>query len=69
MVLIGEEGLEYDLHVVGMLLEHVWEPKYLECSLHESGTYETDCRRKVASGRRIAGGIRSLVNASGLRFE
>ena len=27
------------------------------------------CRRKVASGRRVAGGMRSLVNARGLQLE
>ena len=27
------------------------------------------CRRKVASGRRVAGAIRSLVNAANLQLE
>ena len=30
---------------------------------------EAECRRKVASGRRMAGAIRSLVNARGLQIE
>ena len=35
----------------------------------ESGTDEAECHRKVASGRRVAGAIRSLVNARGLQLE
>ena len=27
MVLNGEEGLEYEVHIDGILLEHVWEFK------------------------------------------
>ena len=34
-----------------------------------SGTDEAECSRKVVSGRRIAGAIRSLVNTRGLQFE
>ena len=30
------------------------------CVLSELGTDETECRRKVASGRRVAGAIRFL---------
>ena len=40
--------------------------KYLGC---ESGTDEAECSRKMASGRRVAGGIRSLVNARSLQLE
>ena len=41
------------------------EFKYLECVLDESGTDEAEYSRKVASWRRVAGSIRSLVNAIG----
>ena len=41
MVLNGEEGLECEGIVDGMLLEHVSEFKYLGCVLNESGTDET----------------------------
>ena len=34
------------------------------CVLDESGIDEGECSRKVVSGRRVAGDIRSLVNAS-----
>ena len=35
----------------------------------ESGTDGAECNRKVASGRRVAGTIRSLVNARDLQLE
>ena len=39
MILNGEEeGLECEVHVDGIRLEHVSEFKYLECVLDESGT-------------------------------
>ena len=37
--------------------------------LDESGTNGAECNRKVASGRRVADGIRSLVNARDLQIE
>ena len=64
MILNGEEGLDCDVHVDGICLEHVSEFKYLVCFLDDSGTDGAECSRKVASGRRVAGPIRSLVNAS-----
>ena len=39
------------------------------CFLDESGKDEVGCNRKVESGRRIAGAIRSLVNARSLQLE
>ena len=57
----GEEGLEREVHVDGIHLRHVLEIKYL--------THGAECSRKVASGRRVAGAIRSLVNARGLQLE
>ena len=66
MVLNGEEGLECEVHADGICLEHASEFQYLECVLDESGTDGAECSRKVASGRRVAGAIRSLVNAGDL---
>ena len=37
--------------------------------MDEAGTDGAECRRKVVSGRRFAGAIRSLVNARGLQLE
>ena len=37
--------------------------------LDESGTDEAECSRKVASGRRVSGAVRSLVNARSLQLE
>ena len=64
MLLNGEEGLEQEVYVDGIHLEHVWEFKYLGCILDDSGT---ECSKKVVSGRRVTGTIRSLVNAGDLR--
>ena len=69
MVLNGEEGLECEVHVDGIRFEHGSEFKYLGNVLDESGTDKAECNRKVASGRRVVGAIRSLVNASVLQFE
>ena len=69
MVLNGEEELECEVHVDGIRLEHVSEFKYLGCVLNVLGTYEAECSRDVASGRRVADVIRSLVNARNLQFE
>ena len=61
MALNGEEGLlECEVHVDGVNLEHVSEFKYLGCVLDELGTNKADCSKKVA------GDIRSLVNARDL---
>ena len=69
MVLGGEEGLECEVCVNGIRLEHVSEFKYLECVLDKSDTDKAECSRKVVSGRRVAGAIRSLVNARDLQSE
>ena len=44
-VLNGEEGLECEVHINGIRLEHVSEFKYLECVLEESGTDGAECSR------------------------
>ena len=69
IVLNGEEGLECEIHIDGVRLEHVSEFKYLGCALNKSGTDGAEGSRKVASGRRVAGAIRSLVNARDLQLE
>ena len=69
MVLNREEGLEYEVYVDGIHLEHISEFKYSECVLHESGTDGAECNRKVTSRSRVASVIRSLVNARDLQLE
>ena len=54
--------MECEVHVGGIRLEHVSEFKYLVCVLDESGTDGAERIRKVASGRIVAGAIRSFVN-------
>ena len=51
MVLNGEDGLEFEVRVDGMRLEHVSESKYFGCILYQSGTDNAECRKKVASRR------------------
>ena len=51
------------------LLEQVSEFKYLGYMLDEMGTDDVECDRKVSSGRRVAGAIKSLVNGKSLSFE
>ena len=60
------QRLECEVHVDGIHLELVSEFKYLGCVLDESGTDGAECNRKIASGRRVAGAMRSLVNARDL---
>ena len=69
MVLGGEEGLECEVCIDAIRLKHVSKFKYLGCVLDESGTDEAECNREVASGMRVAGGIRYLVNARSLQLE
>ena len=69
MVLNGEEGSECGVYVDGICVERVSEFKYLGCVLDESGTNGAECSRKVASGRRVTGAIRSLVNTRDLQLE
>ena len=69
MVLNGEEELDCEVHVDGIRLEHDSEFKYLGCVLGESVTDGVEFSRKVASGRRVAGAIRYLVNARDLQLE
>ena len=63
MVSGGEEGLDCEVCLVGIYLEHISEFKYLGYVLDKSGTDEGDCSRKVTSGRGVAVAIRSLVIA------
>ena len=62
IVVNGEEGLNCEVHVDWVRLEHVSEFRYSGCVLNESGTDWAKCSRKVASGRRAAGAIRFLVS-------
>ena len=52
MVMNGEEGLECQVHIDEVRLEHVSEFKYLRCVLDEAGTNGAECSRKVEEGDR-----------------
>ena len=69
MVLNGEEGLECEVHIDGICLEHASEWNYMGFVLDESGTDGAESIRKVASGRSVPCAIRCLVNARDLQIE
>ena len=69
MVLGGEEGLECEVCIDEICLEHVSEFKYSGCVLDESGKDEAKCRTTVVSGRKVAGSIRSMVHARSWQLE
>ena len=50
MVLNVEEGLECEVHVDGIRLDHVSKFKYLRCVLYESGSDGAECSRKAVVG-------------------
>ena len=58
-----------EVYINKIHLTHVSEFKYLACLLDELGVDGVECRRKVASGRRVADAIRSLVNARDFQLE
>ena len=60
-MLCGKEGLECEVCVDGIRLEHISEFKYLGYVLDKSGTDEAECSGKVASGRRVAGTISARI--------
>ena len=61
--------MECEVQVDRIHLEHVLEYKYLGCVLGKSAESGAECSRKVASGRRVAGAIKFLVNAWDLQLE
>ena len=63
MVLGGDEGLECEVCIDRMHRNlNIWNV------LDESGKGRAECR-KMASGRRVVGSIRSLVNDKDLQLE
>ena len=52
MVLNGEEGLENEVHVDEIHLEHILEFKYLGYVLNKSGTEGEECSRRWEEGYR-----------------
>ena len=63
MVMNGEEGLDCEVHVDGVCLEHASKFKYLGCVLNKSGTDRAECSGRVASA------CRPLVSARDLQIE
>ena len=69
MVLNGEEGLEWEVHIDGICLKHISEFKYLGYVLDKSGTEGAESSKKMASGRKVAGAISSLDNVRDLQLQ
>ena len=70
VMVLGEEGLlKCEVCIDGICLELRLKFKYLVCVLDESGIDEAECSRRVASGRRVTGAVRSLVNTRSLQLE
>ena len=63
IVMNEEEGLECEVHIDGVHLEYISEFQYLGCILDEVGIDGAE------SSRKVAGAIRSLVNARDLQIE
>ena len=57
IMLSGEGGLECEVHMDGMRLEHTSEFKYSGYVLGETGTDVAEGHRKMPSGRKIASTI------------
>ena len=65
----GEEGLECEICVDRIHLEHVSEFKYLVCVLDESGTNETECSiGKIGNHRKVGVKIKWCVLAQPFLF-
>ena len=69
MVMNGEEGLECEVHIDVVRLEHVSKFKYLVCVSDEAGTDGAKFNRKVGSLRRVVSAMKSLVDARYLQIE
>ena len=69
MVLGGGEGSVCEILIGGTQMKHVSEFKYLRYVLDESSTDGAECYRKVASGRKVTGSFRSLVNGRCSQLE
>jgi hypothetical protein len=69
VMVMNEENTQCRVAVDDLQLEQVSEFKYLGYMIEEKGTDEAECTRKVASGRRVGGAIKSLVNAKNLSLE
>ena len=65
-VLNREDGLECEVSVDGVRLDHGSKFKYTRCVLNESGTEEADFSRKEAIRRRVAGAIWLMIEVCSL---
>ena len=69
VTVVNGENIQCRIMLDDEFLEQVSEFKYLGYMLDERGTDDAECRRKMSNERRVAGAIKSLVNAKGLSIE
>ena len=69
VMVMSDEHMQCQIMLDGEQLEQVSEFKYLGYMLDDKGTDDAECGRKVSSGRKVAGDIKSLVNAKGLSLK
>ena len=69
VMVVSRENVQCRIMLDDEQLEQVSEFKYLGYVLDDRGTDDAECSRKVSSGRRVAGAIKSLMNAKGLSLE
>ena len=69
VMVVSRENVQCRIMLDGEILEQVSEFKYLGYVMNEKGTDDAECNRKVSNGRKMAGAIKTLVNAKGLDIE
>ena len=69
MMVMNGENVQCHVEVDNVQLEQVSEFKYLGYMIEKKGKDDVECSRKVSNGRRVAGAIKSLVNAKNLSLK
>ena len=69
MMVVSGVNTQCQITLDGEQFEQVSEFKYLGYMMNDKGTDDAECGRKVSSGRKVAGAIKSLVNVKGLSIE
>src|SRR5678816_2738899 len=68
-MVLSEDSSLCKVMLDGEHLEQMSEFKYLGYIVDEKGTDDAECSMKVVKGRKMAGAIKSLVDAKGIRLE
>ena len=68
-MVLSEDSSLCKVMLDGEQLEQMSEFKYLGYMVDEKGTDDAECSMKVVNGRKMAGAIKSLVDAKGISLE